>query len=162
MHTLSVNQCHKLIIEAYARAGGIESARAIIEMPDDEPSDEPKQSNNSTPSWCICGKCRLMPSPDENKCCRQRPCVTQQPAFENIVLDREALSVAIVGRTDVLVDRSDFSNEGYRFAAYRQFILWQNGYLGRGNRRVVPSCAIWAIRDKYPSHDGVYTGFKES
>lgn len=102
-----------------------------------------------------------MSSPDEQKCCRQIPCITEQPSFENIVLDREALSVVIVSRTDVLVDRSDFSNERYRFAAYHQFILWQNGYLGRGNCRVVPSCATWAIRDKYPSSDGVYTGFRE-
>ena len=35
VHTVSVNQYHKLIVEAYARAGGIESARAIIEMPDE-------------------------------------------------------------------------------------------------------------------------------
>ena len=102
-----------------------------------------------------------MPSLDEQKCCRQRSCITEQPSFEILVLDREALSVAIVGRTDVLVDSSDFSSEGYRFAAYRQFILWQNSYLGRGNRRVVLSCATWAIRDKYPSRDGVYTGFRE-
>ena len=84
----------------------------------------------------------------------------QQPSFENIVLI-EKPSVAIIGCTDVLVDWSDFSNEGYRFAANQQFILWQNGYLGRGNDRVVPSCATWAIRDKYPSCDGVYTGFRE-
>ena len=90
------------------------------------------------------------PLQTENKCCRQRSCVTLQPCFETLVLDRDALLVAIVGRMDMLVDRSDFSNEGYRFAAYRQYVLWQNGYLGRGNRRVVPSCATCAIRDKYP------------
>lgn len=87
--------------------------------------------------------------------------MTQQLSFTNLVLDREALSVAIVNCTDVLMDTSDFSNEGYRFAAYRQFVLWQNGYLGRGNHRVVPLCATWAIRDKYPRRDGIYTGFKE-
>ena len=46
VHILSISQCHKLIFEAYARAGGIESAREIIEIPDDEPSDEPQQSSN--------------------------------------------------------------------------------------------------------------------
>ena len=86
--------------------------------------------------------------------------MTLQPSFQSLVLDRDALSVAIVGRMDVLADRSDFSNQGYRFAAYRQYILWQNGYLGRGNRRVVPSCATCSIRQKYPSPGGVYTGFR--
>ena len=103
---------------------------------------------------------RPMPTADENKCCKQRLCVTLQPSFQSLVLDRDALSVAIVGRMDVLADRSDFSNQGYRFAAYCQYIIWQNGYLGRGNRRVVPSCATCSIRQKYPSPDGVYTGFR--
>lgn len=54
VQTLSTSQCHKLIFEAYNRAGGIESAKAIVEMPDDEPQ---QPNNNGTPSWCICGKC---------------------------------------------------------------------------------------------------------
>ena len=103
-----------------------------------------------------------MPTANENKCCGQRPCLTTTPTFKSLVMCRESLHVAIVGRTDIFVDRSDFSNEGMRYAAYRQYILWQNGYLGRGNRRVVPSCATWAIRGKYPSLDGMYTGFSDT
>ena len=60
-----------------------------------------------------------MPTPDENKCCRQTLCVTLLPSFHSLVLDRDALSVAIVGCMDVLTESSDFSNEGYRFTAYR-------------------------------------------
>ena len=156
---LDVEQCQRLIVEAYNRAGGLESAKAIIEMPPPPPPGQ-QPPINGIPSWCICGKCRPMPTADENKCCRQRLCVTLQPSFQSLVLDHDALSVAIVGRMDVLADRSDFSNQGYRFAAYRQYILWQNGYLGRGNRRVVPSCATCSIWQKYPSPDGVYTGFR--
>ena len=132
-------------------------AKAIIVVP---PGQHPPPPNSGVPSRCICGKCCHMPTPDENKCCRQTLCVTLQPSFQSLVLDRDALPVAIVGRMDVLADHSDFSNEGYRFAAYCQYILWQNGYLGRGNRRVVPSCATCSIRDKYPSPEGVYTGFR--
>ena len=46
-------------------------------------------------------------------------------------MDGDALSMAIVGRMDMLVDRLTFSNDGYRFAVYRQYILWQSAYLGR-------------------------------
>ena len=46
-----------------------------------------------------------MPTSDENKCYRQRLCVTLQPPFQVTVM-------RCVGRMDVLVDQSDFSNEG--------------------------------------------------
>jgi len=75
------------------------------------------------------------------------------------VLDREVLTVSIIGRRETFVDRSDYSNEGMQPAAYNQYVLWQNGYLGRGNRKMVPSCATWAIRDKYPDAHGIYTGY---
>ena len=160
MNTLNIDDCRRLIMEAYSRRGGLRSAKDIVEVPQGQQPPGQQPSANGVPRWCICGKCRPMPTADENKCCRQRSCVTLQPCFETLVLDRDALSVAIVGWMDMLVDRSDFSNVGYRFAAYRQYVLWQNGYLGRGNRRVVPSCATCAIRDKYPSADGIYTGYK--
>ena len=31
----------------------------------------------------------------------------------------------------------------------RQFILDKYGYLGRGNRKVVPSRAVWQVRAKF-------------
>ena len=161
MNTLNIDDCRRLIMEAYSRAGGLESAKTIIEFAQGQQPPGQQPPANGVPSWCICRKCRPMATAEENKCCRQRSCVTLEPSFQSLVLDRDALSVAIVGHMDMLVDRSDFSNEGYRFTAYSQYVLWQNGYLGRGNRRVVPSCATCSIRNKYPSADGIYTGFKQ-
>ena len=102
-----------------------------------------------------------MPLEIENVCCRKQTCVTAQDFFQLAVLDMNVLSIAIVNRSDVFADDPDYSPSSYRKAAYRQWILWQHGYLGRTNRRVVPSCIVWAVRDKYPAQDGQYLGFKE-
>ena len=47
----------------------------------------------------------------------------------------------------------------YRLAAYHQCTNWTYNFLGKGNRRVVPACAMNAIRLKFPEPDNVYTGF---
>ena len=123
------------------------------------PEDEQQPSNQ--PGWCICGRCRPMPLPAENLCCRKRQCVSTLEFFRSAVLDMNVLSIAIVNRSDVFADDPDYSPSGYRKAAYCQWVLWNHGYLGRANRRVIPSCVVWAVRNKYPAPDGQYLGFKE-
>ena len=112
-------------------------------------------------SWCICRKCRPMTLDSYNKCCRQRDCVTNSSAFDNLVIDRDTLNIAIVHRIDFFVSLPDYSPASYRKAAYRQYIIWKYGHLGSKNCRVVPSCVTWAIRDKYPAPDGNYMGYKD-
>ena len=75
--------------------------------------------------------------------------------FDLVVLDEVVLLVAQRYRKDVLAaGHDDDFNRGKRHAAYRQFILWNHGYLGAGN-----SCCVWKIRDKYPDRFGQYRGF---
>ena len=47
---------------------------------------------------------------------------------------------------------------------YSGRIDWQdiNNRLGKGVRKVIPSCALWSIREKYPSANGSCIPFKES
>jgi len=60
---------------------------------------------------------------------------------------------------DIRAEERDFSMNWFRLAAYRQYILWRYGKLGKGNRRVCPSCVVVVVRSVYPSADGVYMGF---
>ena len=96
----------------------------------------------------------------ENVCCRNRTCVTSYTMFENICLDREVLTLAIRARCDIRAEEPDYSSNSYRKAAYRQYCLWKYGKLGKGNRRVLPSRSLLAIRRYYPAPDGIYMGYR--
>ena len=157
--TLDVNLCRDTLKKTFSDHGGIELLKAIIEGA--EPENPGNPGSSSSLPWCRCGRCRAMPLEVENVCCRKRPCVTAQDFFQSAVLDMNILSISIVNRSDVFADDPDYSPSSYRKAACRQWILWQHGYLGRANRRVVPSCIVWAVRDKYPAPDGQYLGFIE-
>ena len=39
----------------------------------------------------------------------------------------------------------------YRHVAYRQFVRWCWGYLGKNVRVVLPSCAVKAVQDAFQS-----------
>lgn len=43
--------------------------------------------------------------------------------------------------------------------AYRTFIAWIYGILGKGNRKVIPSCALNAVREVFPNPNARYVGF---
>ena len=102
-----------------------------------------------------------MQTPRENKCCGHRTCTTTFEDFHLICLEHSVLTVAIHNRADIMADPINYSPASYRKAAYRQYILKEYGHLGRGNRRIIPSCVVWCVRDKYPAPDGQYLGFRE-
>ena len=74
--------------------------------------------------------------------------------FNTVCLDREVLQLAIRARCDISADEPDYSTQSYRKAAYRQYTLWKFGKLGRGNRKILPSCVVIVIRQAYPAPDG--------
>lgn len=55
------------------------------------------------------------------------------------------------------------SDENYnrtnRHVAYRQFMSWTYRKLGEGQRKVILSCVVWKISDKYLESSGQYVGF---
>ena len=36
----------------------------------------------------------------------------------------------------------NLDNSSYRFAGYKQYSFWVHNYLGKGVRKVIPSCAV--------------------
>lgn len=122
--------------------------------------DRPRQPGPPVPEWCKCAQCRHMPRAIENVCCKKKDCVTLTQRFYKLCLDPDILQLYILNRADIRNDPFDNSTKQFRKAAYRQFILDKYGYLGRSNRKVVPSCAVWKVRSRYPSPTGVYMGFR--
>lgn len=113
--------------------------------------------------WCTCGHCRNMLSNKEKKCCGQDPayCVSLLPHFSHYCLDEGYLRIYRQYQGDITAvgqtwEPGDDHRE-YRHAAYCQFIFWQRGSLGQEKWRVIPSCCVWRIRDKFPDPQGQYT-----
>ena len=124
------------------------------------PDPGPPPSNTSVLPWCKCGVCQIMPQEIENKCCAQQRCVTTHSRFSKLCLDPDVLQLPIRNRGDIRNNWDDNSTRAFRKAAYSQYVLDRYGYLGKGNRKVCPSCVVTVIRRHYPSQTGVYMGFR--
>ena len=89
--------------------------------------------------------------------------VTSSEGFSTVCLSKIALKTALSALNNLRGDSINYvDNCAYRYAEYKQFTWWVHNYLGKGVRKVIPSCAVWAIRTKYPSEDGRYIPFMES
>ena len=96
----------------------------------------------------------------ENVCCGNRPCVTTKEYFLSTALDHNVLTLTIRLHADFFSEEPNYQPNGFRKAAYRQYILSEYGYLGPGHRRVAPSCVVRCVRMWFPSPDGYYMGYR--
>ena len=118
--------------------------------------------DSERPTWCYCGRCRKYFA-SEVKCCRTTPgqCILSSDAqIHHLVLNESAVVTAINASRLALHERQwTYPNNTMRITAYRQYIYYTIGHLGKGVRVCPPNCLLWAIRDKWPDNVG-YTGFK--
>uniref|UniRef100_A0A8C1UG27 P2X purinoreceptor 7 intracellular domain-containing protein n=1 Tax=Cyprinus carpio TaxID=7962 RepID=A0A8C1UG27_CYPCA len=88
-------------------------------------------------------------------------CITAHPGFEPVALNTCVLQ-AVYGTYRQLYGDMENTvlNSCYRHLAYRYFVRWCWGYLGRHIRVVIPSCAVTRIREQFPDNTGTYSGFQ--
>lgn len=161
----SMDYIHSLLImeddlDEDAPASNTPEQTSLEEEPEVEPEPGPSRSTDSLLPWCKCDFCQVMPQEIENKCCGQRWCVTRHSCFQKLCLYPDVLQLTIRNRGDIRNDREDNSTRSFRKPSYRQFVLDRHGYLGKGNRKVCPSCVVKVVRQHYPSQTGVYMGFR--
>ena len=122
-------------------------------------------------NWCECNCCRSMNTYQESICCREdvpgdffgaHKCITEHDVFKAVCLNVAVLKTTLRMLNNLRGDRIEYENISLRYAGYRQFTWWVHNHLGKGVRRVIPSCAIWAIRDKFPDENNSYIPFLEA
>ena len=112
------------------------------------------------PSWCVCTHCREMPTMEERRCCGKTARCTTHDHHWYFLLDPFNISLHNGFRNDLLGDMEDGNyNKCLRHGSYRLY-MWIHNKLTAGDRRVIPSCCVWKIRDSFPDPFGQYTGLK--
>ena len=104
----------------------------------------PPTPNNCSPDWCECSNCRPMQTETENTCCGQKPefCKSDTPGFEITIFDQQVFRLSMLHRNDLLAEAN----------------LAQYGRLGKGVRRIMPSCLVLKISRYFPDPEGQYMG----
>ena len=152
------DQLEALAVELLGRLPDYAEDVLNVQAPQPPPPSSSSSSGN-VPAWCVCTFCQTMPTADENKCCDRADCLVGSRLFSLFCLNTNVIELGMRDRDDILCSPPVRNNDEYRYAAYRQFILWQYGKLSAGERISLPSCCVLAIRNKFPSPDGQYKGF---
>lgn len=116
-----------------------------------------------------------MPTVEESLCCVEQhkvvkvmsdntldamPCITLHPGFSSICLEPWNLKVAYHHYVSHYGPMVHDTVAKYRYTAYRQFVCWCWGRLGRDIRVPLPACVVTAIRRRFPAAN--YTGFVDT
>ena len=116
--------------------------------------------------------CKCVASIEENVCCKNpilsdaddfvgMTCITMAETFQTVCLNKNVLKTALSTWNNFYQDGKDLANDNMRFIAYKQFISWTYGYLGKKKRKPLPNCVIKAIRQTYPDPRGIYVPYSD-
>lgn len=154
----------------------VSSTSSGLTSESDEAETENEQEGRvANLDWCTCGFCKRESREIDCICCQEVSalncvfdkdnicCVLGCNEFKTLCLNEVVLKNVLTGLHETRGDpiEPNMSNRSLRYAAYRQFIWWVFKNLGKGNRRVIPSCALWKIRKIFPEPDGNYVLYSE-
>ena len=157
----------------------ISSSSSEVEDEDENDSESKtnleKSSRVGNLEWCKCGECNIEKREIDCLCCQEvdalnskfdrenMSCVIKSIEFETLCINKLVLENVLTEQHESRGDHMEktWSNWSLRYAAYKQFIWWVFKSLGKGNRRVIPSCALWRIRKLYPEPNREYTLYSE-
>ena len=70
-------------------------------------------------------------------------CITKPSRFKIVCMEKPVLHASLLALNYVRGDSMEnLDNSSYRFAVYKQYTFWEHNYLGKGVRKVIPSCAV--------------------
>ena len=72
-----------------------------------------------------------------------RKCITKPSRFKIVCMEKPVLHASLSALNYLGGDTMEnLDNSSYRFAGYKQYTFWVHNYLGKGVRKVIPSCAV--------------------
>ncbi|KAJ8349465.1 hypothetical protein SKAU_G00245950 [Synaphobranchus kaupii] len=149
-----------------------------------DPQPAPRMLGNWC--WCSCGLCKAMPTKVECSCCNdwellaaqlekmadhqddpRTTCITHHkdfPALLNPAVLETFFHIPKINWKRQPAHQAPDGELTVELVGYRIVLEWilPDEKLRRGNRQVLPSFIILAIRERYPSPTGQYVGFKEA
>ena len=151
----STPECSKNMIHAQRALEALSTRSSDLESSIEDLDD----------SWCTCGRCDQMEN--DGVCCHSiatiiggkfgsEICITLTSGFHEVCLSRNVLEAAL-GTWRHLTDQPvEIDNRNYIFIAFRQFVSWVYGWLGKDAMKVIPSCVGNKITCSFPIANNDY------
>ena len=107
--------------------------------------------------WCQCGECKHMAvwlliqkacvvrtlMKFLQKFSAGQKCITKPSRFKIVCMEKPVLYASLSALNYLRGDSMEtLDYSSYKFAGYKQYTFWVHNYLGKGVRKVIPSCAV--------------------